>query len=198
MTSVLAAMNGELAGSVALLRRSTVELFTPGIQSCGAGVVWRADGLVVTNAHVARSPTISVRTQQGREVAATFVALDPGDDLALLVAPELAAPPVVRGALDSLRPGEIVLALGCPFGIPGALSVGVLHSIVRDTAGVGGNVRCICADVRLAPGNSGGPLATITGEVIGINTMVAGGLGLAIPASTIESFVDRVRRARAA
>jgi serine protease Do len=196
--TALASMEHELADVARELRRATVEVFTPGAGSGGTGVVWDARGLVVTNAHVVWSPRMTIRSSMGLELAATVVARDPRIDLALLVVPGLDAPAAPRGSLDALRPGTMLLALGSPFGIPGALSVGVLHALVREDHAGADDVRWLCADVRLAPGNSGGPLATVTGDVVGINTMVVGGLGLAIPASTIERFVDRARRARAA
>jgi serine protease Do len=196
--ALIANAERELTETVGRLRRATVEVFTPGTWSRGAGVVWGADGLVITNAHVAWSPNIGVRSVDGAELAARIVARDPRIDLALLVAPGLHAPPVVRASVDTLRPGNIVLALGSPFGISGALAVGVLHAVVRDGDRSAGDARWLCADVRLAPGNSGGPLATVTGDVVGINSMVVGGLGLAIPAAIVERFVDRARGARAA
>jgi serine protease Do len=99
---------------------------------------------------------------------------------------------------SALRPGELLLALGSPFGIIGALSVGVLHAILHEDGAGADRVRWLCADLRLAPGNSGGPLATVRGEVVGINTMVVGGLGLAIPEPVVERFIDRAQRAHAA
>lgn len=196
--AVLASLEHELDSVARQLRRTTVEVFTPGARGGGTGVVWDAQGLVVTNAHVAWSPRMFVRSSSGRELAATVAAHDPRIDLALLVVPGLDAPMAPRGSLDALRPGSMLLALGSPFGIPGALAVGVLHALVREDHAGADRIRWLCADVRLAPGNSGGPLATITGDVVGINTMVVGGLGLAIPASIVEHFVDRARQARAA
>jgi serine protease Do len=85
-----------------------------------------------------------------------------------------------------LRTGELVVALGHPFGLPGALSVGVLHAVPRR------NDRWLQADIRLAPGNSGGPLATVDGMVIGINAMIVRGLGIAVPAAAVAAFAERV------
>ncbi len=88
----------------------------------------------------------------------------------------------------ALRPGDLVLALGHPLGVPGALSVGVLHSAFDPPDGDDPRA-WIRADVRLAPGNSGGPLVDASGRVIGINTMIAHGLALAIPTPVVEHFV---------
>jgi serine protease Do len=90
------------------------------------------------------------------------------------------------GDARSLRTGEIVVALGHPFGVPGALSVGVVHAVPN------GDDAWLRADIRLAPGNSGGPLATLDGAVLGINCMIARGLGIAIPSHIVDRFVNEV------
>jgi serine protease Do len=89
-----------------------------------------------------------------------------------------------------------LIAYGHPLGVRGALALGVLHAVVRDAGS--GAARWICADIRLAPGNSGGPLVDAAGRIVGINTMIVGGLGLAIPTSVVQRFVARVRPALAA
>ena len=91
------------------------------------------------------------------------------------------------GDSRNVRPGQLVLAVGNPMGFAGALSTGVVHSVGR-MPGMG-NQAWIRAGVRLAPGNSGGPLADAGGSVIGINTAVAGGLGLAVPVHTALEFL---------
>jgi serine protease Do len=163
----------------------------------GAGMIWHADGLVVTNAHCVRQERIAVRAPDGRAVDANVVARDDRLDLALLVAPALRGQRGPElGDVDSLRPGELLLAFGHPLGVSGAMSLGVLHALARDPRSR--RVRWVCADVRLAPGNSGGPLADAAGRVVGINTMIVGGLGVAVPASLVQRFVARVRPALAA
>jgi serine protease Do len=86
---------------------------------------------------------------------------------------------------EMLRPGQIVVALGHPFGLPKSLAFGIVHQVSS------GN-RWIRADVRLAPGNSGGPLANAAGEVIGINTLIAGGLAHAIPVARAQRFLYEI------
>jgi serine protease Do len=95
--------------------------------------------------------------------------------------------PAAPGDSESLRPGELVIAIGNPLGFAGALSTGVVHSI-GPLPGMG-NQRWIRADVRLAPGNSGGPLANAEGRVVGINTAIVNGLGVAVPAHTALDFL---------
>ncbi|HXI98786.1 MAG TPA: trypsin-like peptidase domain-containing protein, partial [Gemmatimonadaceae bacterium] len=94
-----------------------------------------------------------------------------------------------------LRPGELVFAHGHPLGIRDALAMGVLHAVTRDRDK---SARWIVADVRLAPGNSGGPLVDAEGRLVGINSMVVNGLGVAVPASLVQRFVERALSQRAA
>ena len=149
----------------------------------GSGVVWSADGAIVTNAHVVRRSGAKVTLSDGRRLNATLAARDPQLDLALL---ETGAPGLPAAAIadsDLLRVGELVLAVGSPYGQPGTVTAGIVHA--------GETRRWIQSDVRLAPGNSGGPLADAQGRVIGINTMVASRLALAIPSNVAARFVAR-------
>jgi serine protease Do len=164
------------------LRRSTVQVEGPR-GGGGSGVIWRADGLVVTNAHVARRANGRIQLADGRVARATVAARDPQLDLALLEAEVQDLPAAVAGDSDELRVGEIVLAAGSPYGYTGTVTVGVIHAC--------SNQRWIEADLRLGPGNSGGPLADARGRIVGINTMVANGLALAIPSNIVERFVAR-------
>jgi len=178
------------------LRRSSVQVFD-GRRGVGSGVIWRADGWIVTNAHVARSADAEVQLADGRRLAAQVVARDPERDLAALFAGDDVLPAAAIGASTAVRVGELVLAVGSPFGLRGAVCAGVVHAIGPIAAL--GKRQWIQADVRLAPGNSGGPLADAQGRVIGVNAMVAGGLGLAIQSHEVEIFLRRViQRRRAA
>jgi len=174
---------GEIAERV---RRFTV-LVEPGGRGSGSGVVWSTDGLIVTNAHVAqgRRPTVSL--WDGREFRAEILELDPRRDLAALhiSADDLIAASPADSA--NIRPGQLALAVGNPLGFVGALTTGVVHG-VGPLRGLGTRP-WVQADVRLAPGNSGGPLADVQGRVIGINTMVAGRLSLAIPSNEVTQFL---------
>jgi serine protease Do len=108
-------------------------------------------------------------------------------DVALLETGASDLMPAPLGDDRSLRAGSVVIALGHPLGWAGALALGIVHRVARD--GPRGSVRWIQADVRLAPGNSGGPLADADGRVVGINAMVANGLGLAVPVSALRRFL---------
>jgi serine protease Do len=194
----IAAAERDLAAVADSLREITVGLHAAGTRRGGegAGVIWHADGLIVTNAHCVRHRTLTVRTADGRSLDASVIAHDGRLDLALLDAPALRGRTPELGDVESLRAGELLVAFGHPLGVRAALALGVLYTLARDPRS--GDVRWICADVRLAPGNSGGPLADAAGRIVGINTMIAGGLGLAVPTSVVQRFVTRVRPALAA
>jgi len=164
------------------LRDMTVEISGPG--GGGAGVLWSPD-LVVTNAHVARASRVRVGFADDRQVEASLVAADRRADLALLRVPRVEIAPAVSADSDTLRVGALVVAVGHPLGLRRTLTAGVVHGFPPSRSGG----RWIQADLRLAPGNSGGPLADTTGRVVGINTMIAGGLALAIPVNDVRRFV---------
>ena len=172
------------------LRRSTVQVLPGGSRGGGgSGVVWSSDGLIVTNAHVARAPAAAVVLWDGRRVEGRVTVRDPRRDLAALRIPAAGLEPATPGDSNAVRPGELVMAVGSPLGFAGALSTGVVHS-VGALAGMG-RQNWIRADVQLAPGNSGGPLADAQGRVIGINTAIVNGLGVAVPSNAAVEFVRR-------
>jgi len=176
----------ELADVAAVLRRSTVEVRTRGT-GVGSGIVWDTTGTIVTNAHVARTDHATVVLSDGRELAGVVTARDPRRDLALITV-DVAGTPLPAATVGhptDLRTGDLVLALGNPLGITGALAMGIVHVVERRR----GAPRWIRADIRLAPGNSGGPLADVRGRVIGVNTLIANGLGVAVPATTVLRFL---------
>ena len=174
---------GEIAEQ---LRRSTV-LIHAGGRGSGSGVIWTSDGTVVTNAHVVRGSNTRVQLWDGREFDATVTARDPRYDLATLRISASALPAASHADSSQLRPGELAIAIGNPMGFVGALTTGVIHAI-GPLRGLGPQTWAQ-ASVRLAPGNSGGPLADARGRVIGINTMVAGRLALAIPSNAVLDFL---------
>jgi serine protease Do len=147
--------------------------------------VWRSDGLIVTNAHVAQRGA-TVVLADGRVFDAELVRWDPERDLAALRIAASALPAAQVGDAETLRVGEMVFAVGNPLGLTGALTAGMIHAIGPRHEP---RPRWIQADLRLAPGNSGGPLADARGHVVGVNAMVAGGLALAVPSSTVERFL---------
>ncbi len=183
-------MTGGFGEIAERLRRSTVQVRT-GRGGSGSGVVWSAEGIVVTNAHVVRSNPIVIEAEDGRERSARVVAIDRTWDLAALRTNAADLVSAAAGESDDVRPGALVIAVGNPLGFAGALTRGIVHGI-GPLPGAGPH-HWIQAAIRLAPGNSGGPLADARGRVIGLNTMIYGGLGLAIPSATVTNFVRCVR-----
>lgn len=181
------ALAEELAVTAQLLRRSTVHVRS-GRMGGGSGVVWSPEGLIITNAHVARGPQAEVELWDGQTFQAEVTARDQGRDLASLQvqgAADFPSAPIANS--DELRVGQLVVAVGNPLGLSGALTMGIIHALAP--AEGRGRQTWVQADLRLAPGNSGGPLADVTGSVIGINSMVSGGLGLAVPSNAVEWFL---------
>ena len=172
------------------LRRSTV-LVHGGLHGrrngSGSGVIWSDSGLIVTNAHVVRSSHACVQLWDGREFDAQVTEREHSRDLATLRISASELPSISIADSSRIRTGELALAIGNPLGFVGALSTGVVHG-VGPVRGLG-PFTWVQATVRLAPGNSGGPLANAAGQVIGINSMLAGGLALAIPSNTVNAFV---------
>jgi serine protease Do len=151
-------------------------------------VIWREDGQVVTNAHVLHGNSIiEVELWNGRRLRADIRNSDPRRDLAALQVDAQGVGSAIPGDSDALRPGELVIAVGSPYGFIGAVSTGVIHS-VGALSGLPARP-WVVSDVRLAPGNSGGPLANAQGHVVGLNTMIAGGLAIAIPSKSVGRFL---------
>jgi len=218
------ALAEELAEVAQRVRASVVQV-RAGRGGIGSGVIWRtsqpeaagaeAEATVITNAHVvraARQETFTLRLADGRELTGTVTAVDPEHDLAALRVRGAGLRPADIGDSSALRVGELVLAVGNPWGIEGAVTAGVVaaHAPVDpdvavepaeedtpDDAQRGGpgrwslrGVDLIQADIQLYPGNSGGPLADARGRVVGINAMVGGGLAFAIPSRTVQHFLE--------
>ena len=179
---------GSAVGSVGeWLRQITVRVISS-VELHGSGVVWNSEGLIVTNAHVARGQEHEVEFADGRRARAWLVARDPGIDLAALAVGIGPVPAASVRSARTLRPGELVIAVGNPWDGLGAVSTGVVHHALGDQP-------WLTADIRLAPGNSGGPLADAQGNVVGINSMIVNGLGRAVSSDAVNAFLRRARLA---
>lgn len=174
-------LTDSFAAIVEPLRRSTVQVRV-GKRGFGSGVIWRSTGLIITNDHVVRGQDATVELSDGRTFTAEIKGRNSQRDLAALQIDATDLPTIAIGDSDQLRVGELVFAIGNPGGRVGATTAGIVHTIESKNA-------WIQADIRLAPGNSGGLLANAKGEVIGINTMIMNGKGLAIPSKTVEQFL---------
>jgi len=188
------AATSNLNGLAEDLQQAVVEVRS-GETASGTGIIWGGAGLVVTNAHCIRRGASLQVIAGGKWREAHALAYHPHHDLALLAAPSVTGPLLELRDPESLRTGELLFAHGHPLGVKDALAMGVLHAVTRDKSG---SARWIVADVRLAPGNSGGPLVDAEGRLVGINSMVVNGLGVAVPASLVQRFVERSLSQRAA
>jgi serine protease Do len=168
------------------LRRSTVHV-SAGRRGHGSGVIVKPEGVIVTNAHVAAFSPLAVELWDGTRAPARLDLCDTVRDIAILRVSLSDLPAAQLADSDQLRVGELVIAIGNPLGFIGALTTGVVHAVGR-VPGFG-PMKWVQADVRLAPGNSGGPLANARGHVVGINTMIAAGVGLAVPSNTVSRLV---------
>ncbi len=187
-----AAMIEAVLPGVVQVRRGTRRRGPRG--GAGAGFLWSPDGSVMTNHHVVASSDgkLEVVLTDDRSFDAEVVGSSRRLDLAMLrlrgaPAEDLPTPPV--GDSDALRVGELVFAVGHPWGRRGAVTAGIVSGL----GSVGrpfGRARYVQSDAYLAPGNSGGPLVNARGEVIGVNAMVSRGLSLAIPSNTAGAWAS--------
>ncbi len=188
MSSIIA-----LAETIAQVQRSLV-IVQGHRHGFGAGVIWRKNGMILTNAHVVNQPTPRIVLPDGSEFPAKVIRRDTEIDLALLeiAAGDLAAAQVA--SQSELKIGELVFAVGHPWGQRGFTTLGVLAALdLAQTRGPRRMVPVLRTDAQLAPGNSGGPLVNAAGKVIGLNTLILGGdQGIAIPAYLAEQFVNEV------
>ncbi|MGW8250266.1 MAG: S1C family serine protease [Anaerolineales bacterium] len=171
-----------------------------GRRGAGAGVVWRAGGYIVTNYHVVAGrgpfarPQVAVTLPDGSQHPARILAQKPELDLALLKIDDDSAPHALVADSRGMRVGQMVFAVGHPWGQRGCITARMISSLgTAQTRNGHGPVPIIRSDVLLAPGNSGGPLVNAAGGVLGINTMIVGGdQGVAIPSHVVDEFVDQV------
>ena len=181
---------GSAVGAVAdWLQRITVRVSGPH-NTRGSGIIWRSEGLIVTNAHVAGSQVHEIELADGRRLQGWLIARDPQRDLAALAVNSSGLPVASVRSARTLRAGEMVIAIGNPWDGIRAVSTGIVHHAV-------GNAPWLIADIRLAPGNSGGPLADAQGNVIGVNSMIVGGFGCAATSDSVESFLQKMHLAEA-
>ncbi len=188
--TTIANLNNALAGAAEAVRRSLVHVRTR--RGGGAGVVWR-DDLVITNAHVAHRSPVSVVLLDGQAVEGRLTALDADADLAAIAVDVPGLAPAIIGDSQALRPGELAFAHGHPWGISGVVTSGAVIGVGADWPGlpaVDGRREWLVVNMRLRPGNSGGPVLDAAGRVIGIAAIMAGpNVGMAIPSHIVERFV---------
>jgi serine protease Do len=164
----------------------------PVIKGNGSGVVISADGDVLTNNHVVEgADKIIVTLNDGRKFSARVTGRDPFSDIAVVkMEGATNLKPAKLGTSKSLRPGEWVVAIGSPLGFDHTVTLGIVSALSRQVPDINSNVEFIQTDAAINPGNSGGPLVNLDGEVIGINTAIAGSgqnIGFAIPIDIVKN-----------
>jgi serine protease Do len=172
------------------------------VHGIGSGFIISPDGYILTNTHVvSNSSKITVKLTDRREFDAKVVGEDERTDVAVIKIVAKGELPVVRlGDSNKLRPGQWVLAIGSPFGFENSVTAGVVSAIARGNVGEGGNgyVPFIQTDVAVNPGNSGGPLFNLNGEVVGINSQIYSrsggyeGISFAIPIDVANNVAEQL------
>lgn len=201
MASVLADLNEELAAVVNQTRLSLVEVRS-GSRGSGAGTIWHGNGLIVTNAHVLAGTnhrsSLQVTLNDGSTLPARLLALDAQLDLAALSVAATGLHAIPLGDSQGLRPGQLVFALGHPWGVRGAVTAGIV-------IGDGAPLRppddlsapsfpgdWLAVSLHLRPGYSGGALVDEAGRLVGINTMMTGpDVGMAVPVHVARRFLQQ-------
>jgi S1-C subfamily serine protease len=180
---------------------STPSVPTPGQpnpderRASGSGFIIRQDGYLVTNAHVVEeAERIQIQLYDGRRFAGRVIGFDNRVDLALVKIDATALPVALLGDSNRLRVGEFVLALGHPFGLEQTVSFGIVSrkGAPLDVAAPGFDF--IQTDAAVNPGNSGGPLVNMAGEIVGVNSMAArnGTIGFAIPINLVKGLLPQL------
>jgi Do/DeqQ family serine protease len=167
--------------------------------SLGSGVIVDDRGTILTNYHVVeQAREVKVALADGREMRARFLGTDQRTDLAVLRVDQASLPHAVMGDSETMQVGDIVLAIGNPFGLGQTVTMGIISAIGRGSLGLADYEDFIQTDAAINPGNSGGALVNTRGEVIGINTAIYSrsggyqGIGFAIPSTMARDVLDSI------
>jgi serine protease DegQ len=167
--------------------------------SLGSGVIVSSDGYILTNSHVVEAADeIEVLLADGRKLLAKLVGSDSESDLAVLRVESEQLPAITFGSSDALRVGDVVLAIGNPFGVGQTVTSGIVSALGRSQLGINTFENFIQTDAAINPGNSGGPLVDAGGNLVGINTAIYSrsggsmGIGFAIPVSTAKQVMESI------
>jgi serine protease DegQ len=167
--------------------------------SLGSGVVIDASGFILTNHHVVEAANeIEVALADGRKMPATIVGTDPETDLAVLKVDARELPAISFGQSETLRVGDVVLAIGNPFGVGQTVTMGIVSALGRSHLGISTFENFIQTDAAINPGNSGGALVDADGNLVGINSAIYSrsggsmGIGFAIPVSIVRQVMEQI------
>jgi serine protease DegQ len=167
--------------------------------SLGSGVIVSPKGYILTNHHVVEAADeIEVALADGKKLKARLVGSDPETDLAVLHVANASLPSITFGDADGLRVGDVVLAIGNPFGVGQTVTMGIVSALGRNQLGINTFENFIQTDAAINPGNSGGALVDASGNLIGINTAIYSrsggslGIGFAIPASSARQVMEQI------
>lgn len=189
MNLMLQTLNDDLAKVIDRGRQSLVQVHN-GHAGAGAGTIVHEEGLVVTNAHVVQRRSPQVTLWDGRTLEGRLLGVDEVRDLAAVAIPGSDYPAIPLAGPNTLRPGQMVVALGHPWGIRGAASAGMVIAIGRPVEGSPYRGDLIQVGLTLRPGHSGGPMLSSAGELVGINTMISGPkVGMAVPVDAVKRFL---------
>ena len=170
------------------------------ISSLGSGVLVSPEGIILTNHHViSDADDIDVALADGRKLKAKIIGSDPETDIAVLkIDTKQLPPPITFGKIESVRVGDVVLAIGNPFGVGQTVTSGIISAMGRDHVGINTFENFIQTDAAINPGNSGGALIDTRGNLIGINTAIYSnnggsmGIGFAIPINLAKQVMEYI------
>ena len=165
----------------------------------GSGVIVSTNGYILTNFHVIEAADdIQVSLNDGKTYKATVIGSDPESDLAILQIKAEKLPAITFGQMENVRVGDVVLAIGNPFGVGQTVTMGIVSALGRSHLGINTFENFIQTDAAINPGNSGGALVDTNGHLVGINTAIysrtggSHGIGFAIPVSSVRSIMERL------
>jgi serine protease DegQ len=165
----------------------------------GSGVIVSSEGYILTNQHVVDgADQIEIALADGRTTNAKVIGVDPETDLAVLKVNMTNLPTITLGRMDQTRVGDVVLAIGNPFGVGQTVTMGIVSALGRNHLGINTFENFIQTDAPINPGNSGGALVDVNGNLLGINTAIYSrsggslGIGFAIPVSTARSVLESI------
>ncbi len=175
--------------------------FSPPGMSAGSGVIINQEGYIVTNNHVVEdSRKLTVTTFDGKEFPANIIGTDPKTDLAVIKIEGNGLPFISWSVNEASRVGDVVLAVGSPFGLKSSVTMGIISAVGRGNVGITEYEDFIQTDAPINPGNSGGPLVNMAGEIVGINTAIfsrtggSEGIGFAIPVDIARDIANSLIR----